>query len=188
MTGGTINRLITMKASTFNMSGGTVGYGGYPTFSYNSSVLNLTGGTLDHINSYGESIVIISGSTNISSGCTVNDSSHLTISGTATTAGIHLVGDSRLTITGGTASSVNVYDGDFGLVNIIPTLFNNRTSGSNTIDDDWGYLIDPDLIGLMVLKAEGNTELENQGGGRRGYTDVIAGLACFNPLGFGVFG
>ena len=84
--------------------------------------------------------------------------------------------------------SVNVYDGDFGLVNIMPTLFNNRTSGSNTIDDDWGYLIDPDLIGLLVLKAEGNTELENQGGGRRGYTDVIAGLACFNPLGFGVFG
>jgi len=83
--------------------------------------------------------------------------------------------------------SVNVYDGDFGLVNIIPSLFNNRTSGSNTIDDDWGYLIDPDLIGLFVLKAESNTELENQGGGRRGYTDVIAGLACFNPLGFGIF-
>ena len=83
--------------------------------------------------------------------------------------------------------SVNVYDGDFGLVNIVPSLFNNRTSGSNTIDDDWGYLIDPDLIGLCVLKAESNTELENQGGGRRGYTDVIAGLACFNPLGFGVF-
>ena len=83
--------------------------------------------------------------------------------------------------------SVTVYDGDFGLVNIMPTLFNNRTSGSNTIDDDWGYLIDPDLIGLLVLKAEGNTELENQGGGRRGYTDVIAGLACFNPLGFGAF-
>ena len=83
--------------------------------------------------------------------------------------------------------SVNVYDGDFGLVNIVPSLFNNRTSGSNTIDDDWGYLIDPELIGLFVLKAESNTELENQGGGRRGYTDVIAGLACFNPLGFGVF-
>ena len=83
--------------------------------------------------------------------------------------------------------SVNVYDGDFGLVNIVPSLFNTRTSGSNTIDDDWGYLIDPELIGLFVLKAESNTELENQGGGRRGYTDVIAGLACFNPLGFGVF-
>ena len=83
--------------------------------------------------------------------------------------------------------SVNVYDGDFGLVNVVPSLFNNRTSGSNTIDDDWGYLIDPELIGLFVLKAESNTELENQGGGRRGYTDVIAGLACFNPLGFGVF-
>jgi len=83
--------------------------------------------------------------------------------------------------------SVNVYDGDFGYINIIPSLFLNRTSGSNTIDDDYGYLIDPELIGLFVLKAESNTELENQGGGRRGYTDVIAGLACFNPLGFGVF-
>ena len=83
--------------------------------------------------------------------------------------------------------SVNIYDGDFGLVNIVPSLFNNRTSGSNTIDDDFGYLIAPALIVLFVLKAESNTELENQGGGRRGYTDVIAGLACFNPLGFGVF-
>ena len=85
--------------------------------------------------------------------------------------------------------SVNVYDGDFGLVNIVPSLFNNRTAAApDTLDDDFGYLIDPDLIGLLVLKAESNTELENQGGGRRGYTDVIAGLACFNPLGFGVFG
>ena len=83
--------------------------------------------------------------------------------------------------------SVNVYDGDFGLVNIVPSFFNNRTSGSNTNYDDWGYLIDPELIGIFVLKAESNTELENQGGGRRGYTDVIAGVACFNPLGFGVF-
>ena len=84
--------------------------------------------------------------------------------------------------------SVNVYDGDFGLVNIVPSLFNNRTAAApDTLDDDFGYLIDPDLIGLLVLKAESNTELENQGGGRRGYTDVIAGLACFNPLGFGVF-
>ena len=72
-------------------------------------------------------------------------------------------------------------------INIIPSLFLNRTSGSNTIDDDYGYLICHELIGLFVLKAESNTELENQGGGRRGYTDVIAGVACFNPLGFGVF-
>ena len=39
--------------------------------------------------------------------------------------------------------TVNVYEGDFGLCNIIPSLFINRTSGSATVDGDAGLLIDP---------------------------------------------
>ena len=83
--------------------------------------------------------------------------------------------------------SVNLYDGDFGTVAIIPTLWVNRTSGSDTVDTDAGLLIDPEYVSMMSLKAESVTELENQGGGRRGFVDVVAGLACLSPVAHGYF-
>jgi hypothetical protein len=83
--------------------------------------------------------------------------------------------------------SVNLYDGDFGTVAIVPSLFINRTSGSDTVDTDAGLLIDPEYVSMMSLKAESVTELENQGGGRRGFVDVVAGLACLSPIAHGYF-
>jgi hypothetical protein len=83
--------------------------------------------------------------------------------------------------------SVNLYDGDFGTVAIVPSLFINRTSGSDTVDADAGLLIDPEYVSMMSLKAESVTELENQGGGRRGFVDVVAGLACLSPVAHGYF-
>ncbi len=102
--------------------------------------------------------------------------------------------DSTYTVTQAAESkkvtlSVNLYDGDFGMVSIVPSIFNARTSGSSstTTAESFGYLVDPDKIGLFVLKAQGVNELEDQGGGRRGYCDVIAGLACHNPKAHGYF-
>ena len=83
--------------------------------------------------------------------------------------------------------TVNVYEGDFGNVAIVPSLFINRTSGSDTVDADAGLLIDPEYVSMMSLKAESVTELENQGGGRRGFVDVVAGLACLSPKAHGYF-
>ena len=83
--------------------------------------------------------------------------------------------------------SVSVYEGDFGLCNIVPSLFINRTSGSDAVDADAGLLIDPEYVSMMSLKAESVTELENQGGGRRGFVDVVAGLACLSPVAHGFF-
>jgi hypothetical protein len=80
---------------------------------------------------------------------------------------------------------VNMYEGDFGSVAVVPTLFNNRTSGSGTIDSNAGLLIDPEYIAVNTLKAESNSELENKGGGRRGFCEVIAGLACLSPKAHG---
>ena len=82
---------------------------------------------------------------------------------------------------------MNIYEGDFGNVAILPTLFNLRTSGSSAVDSDAGLLIDPEYIAMHSLKAESVTELENQGGGRRGFVDVIAGLACYAPKAHGYF-
>lgn len=83
--------------------------------------------------------------------------------------------------------TVNLYEGDFGNVAIVPSLFVNRTSGSDTIDADAGLLVDPEYVGMHSLKAESATELEDQGGGRRGFVDVIAGLACYSPKAHGFF-
>ena len=83
--------------------------------------------------------------------------------------------------------TVNVYEGDFGLCNIIPSLFVNRTSGSATVDGDAGLLIDPEYVAMHTLKAESSTSLEDQGGGARGYVDVIAALSCLSPKAHGYF-
>ena len=83
--------------------------------------------------------------------------------------------------------TVNLYEGDFGTVAVLPSVFLNRTSGSSTIDGDAGLLIDPEYVAIHTLKAESNSELENQGGGRRGFCDVIAGLACHMPKAHGFF-
>ena len=83
--------------------------------------------------------------------------------------------------------TVNLYEGDFGNVAIVPSLFVNRTSGSDTVDADAGLLVDPEYVGMHSLKAESATELEDQGGGRRGFVDVIAALACYSPKAHGFF-
>ena len=80
---------------------------------------------------------------------------------------------------------VNLYDGDFGSVAITPSLFLNRTSGSATVDTNAGLLIDPEYIAVNMLKAESSSELENKGGGRRGFCETIAGLACLSPKAHG---
>ena len=83
--------------------------------------------------------------------------------------------------------SVNLYDGDFGTVAIVPSTFVNRTSGSATVDGDAGLLIDPEYVSVFSLKAESRSELEDQGGGSRGYADLIAGISCDSPKAHGYF-
>lgn len=80
---------------------------------------------------------------------------------------------------------VNLYEGDFGSVACVPSLFLNRTSGSATVDTNAGLLIDPEYIAVNMLKAESSSELENKGGGRRGFCETIAGLACLSPKAHG---
>ena len=83
--------------------------------------------------------------------------------------------------------SVNLYDGDFGTVAITPSTFVNRTSGSATVDGDAGLLIDPEYVSVFTLKAESRSELEDQGGGSRGFADLIAGISCDSPKAHGYF-
>ena len=84
--------------------------------------------------------------------------------------------------------SVNFYDGDFGIVNIHrPSVFLDRTSGDSTVSTGKALLLDPSQISLYMLKAESRAELEDQGGGRRGYCDIIWALGCDAPKAHGFF-
>jgi hypothetical protein len=83
MTGGSVNKLITMNASTFNMSGGSIAGNVY---SYDSSVLNLSSGSIgySYMHSYGESRINISGDISVGSAITPHDSSFVSVSGNST--------------------------------------------------------------------------------------------------------
>lgn len=86
--------------------------------------------------------------------------------------------------------NVEIYRGDFHDVTVIPTLFNGVVSGDTSITDQRkarGYVIDPELVGIGYMKGLGAEELENQGGGRRGYVDAIISVVVKNPLGLGKF-
>lgn len=88
--------------------------------------------------------------------------------------------------------NVTVYDGDFHTVTIIPDLFNGILDGaapSSTTNQQKarGYVIDPMLVGVGYMIGLAATELENQGGGRRGFVGCVLALVCKNPRGLGKF-
>lgn len=77
--------------------------------------------------------------------------------------------------------SVNLYDTDFGIVNIIngnPACMPSATTG---------YFVNPKYIGFATLLPLSSTRLENQGGGERGYVDMAGTLICRHPGAHGKF-
>jgi hypothetical protein len=88
--------------------------------------------------------------------------------------------------------NVTVYDGDFHTVTVIPDLFNGLLDGaavSATTNQQKarGYVIDPQLVGMGTFIPMHSVELENQGGGRRGFVEAVLLLQCKNPKGLGKF-
>ena len=93
-------------------------------------------------------------------------------------------------------STVDVYEGDFGTLELVPTLWNyyNFTGGTGTIDTTaavrakgTAYVIDWDLLELRFNQLPQVTEWPDLGGGRRFAVDMITGLVVKNPLGLGAF-
>jgi hypothetical protein len=88
--------------------------------------------------------------------------------------------------------NVTVYDGDFHTVTVIPDLFNGLLDGAAVTattnqQKARGYVIDPQLVGIGTFIPMHSTELENQGGGRRGFVETVLLLQCKNPRGLGKF-
>ena len=75
--------------------------------------------------------------------------------------------------------SVNQYDTDFGIVNIIngnPSCMPAATTG---------YFVNPKYVGFGTLIPLSVNRLENQGGGERGYVDMTGTLICYHPAAHG---
>ena len=71
--------------------------------------------------------------------------------------------------------AVTVYESDFGIVNVIngnPSCMPAATRG---------YVVNPKYLGFNSLIPMGSTRLENQGGGERGFVDMVGTLVCKHP-------
>jgi hypothetical protein len=71
--------------------------------------------------------------------------------------------------------AVTLYDSDFGVVNIISGNPSCMPSANR------GYVVNPKYLGFNTLIPMGSTRLENQGGGERGFVDMVGTLVCKHP-------
>lgn len=82
-------------------------------------------------------------------------------------------------------NTVDFWQGDFGSVKLILSLFLARDSATPNVFNGRGYLIDWDQFELRYNRMPAYKENPDLGGGPRGYVDSICGLVVYNPLGLG---
>lgn len=86
---------------------------------------------------------------------------------------------------------VDIYNGDFGQISLIPSSFLARTAAAASTYGDTqkcrAYVLDPALLSFNYLWSPFGQELEDKGGGRRGFVKAAGTLQVKNPLGFGKF-
>ena len=88
--------------------------------------------------------------------------------------------------------NVQIYNGDFHTVTIIPDMFNGLLDGASVTSPTnqqkaRGYVVNPELMGISYMIGMEATELENKGGGRRGFVHAALTLMVKNPKGLGKF-
>jgi hypothetical protein len=83
-------------------------------------------------------------------------------------------------------AKVDTFEGDFGTISLLPSLFNAKDQNEAT-QLRRGYLLDPSMIELRYGRRPRFQELEDQGGGPRGLIDAICALVCWNPKSLGKF-
>ncbi len=83
-------------------------------------------------------------------------------------------------------STVDIFEGDFGTLELIPSLF-LAMDASSAEQLSRGYVLDMDMIELRYNRKPRYQELEDRGGGPRGIVDAICALCVKSPLGLGKF-
>jgi hypothetical protein len=79
-------------------------------------------------------------------------------------------------------NTVDFWQGDFGSVKLILSLFLAMGSAVANVRNGRGYMIDWDQFELRYNRMPGYKENPDLGGGPRGYVDSICGLVLYNPL------
>ena len=83
-------------------------------------------------------------------------------------------------------NTVDIFEGDFGTLELIPSLF-LAAGGTSAVQLARGYVLDMDMIELRYNRKPRFQELEDRGGGPRGIVDAICALCVKSPLGLGKF-
>lgn len=83
-------------------------------------------------------------------------------------------------------ASIDSFHGDFGVLDIVPTLFNAKDQ-NEAAQLRRGYVLSPDQIEIRFGRRPRFQELEDMGGGKRALVDAIAALVCMNPKGLAKF-
>lgn len=83
-------------------------------------------------------------------------------------------------------ASIDSFHGDFGVLDIVPTLFNCKDQAEAS-QLRRGYVLSPDQIEIRFGRRPRFQELEDMGGGKRALVDAIAALVCMNPKGLAKF-
>ena len=88
-----------------------------------------------------------------------------------------------------TVSTVDIFEGDFGTLELIPSLFlaADATTNAAAVQNGRGYVLDMDMVELRYNRKPRFQELEDRGGGPRGIVDAICALCVKSPLALGKF-
>jgi len=86
-------------------------------------------------------------------------------------------------------STVDIFEGDFGTLELIPSLFLAADAAVNAaaVQNGRGYVLDMDMVELRYNRKPRFQELEDRGGGPRGIVDAICALCVKSPLALGKF-
>lgn len=87
-------------------------------------------------------------------------------------------------------STIDIFEGDFGSLELIPSLFMAADATGATATDEQlgrGYVLDMDMVELRYNRKPRYQELEDRGGGSRGIVDAICALCVKSPLALGKF-
>lgn len=83
-------------------------------------------------------------------------------------------------------NTIDIYEGDFGVLSLhVSTYLANGAAAA--VSAARGYVLDMDLLSIGFNRKPRMEELEDRGGGRRGFCDAIFGVAVSNPQVLGKF-
>jgi hypothetical protein len=81
---------------------------------------------------------------------------------------------------------VKVFNSSFGRLNVLPSVFlnwNGDAANPDSFDDDAGLILDQKLLELQYMSPLTVHNMDDEGGGKRGYAKTIYSLCCKNPKG-----